>query len=72
MSAPVRSGKKDPSLLLEVKRPAAQGETAPVYVVGTKPIKHRGEILAPGTPVPDAAEWPRLEGKLRARTLVRL
>lgn len=69
MTAPVRTGRRTPALLMPVKTPDVEAEAEPVYVVGTKPIRHQGEILQPGTPVPGAASWPRLESRLRARTL---
>lgn len=48
------------------------GQTMEIfYVVGRRPLRHQGKVLQPGEEVPGAAEWPRIEAWVSARSVVR-
>lgn len=56
-------GKKDPALLQERRR-GVGGET---FVVDLKPLRFGEYVLKPGTEVPGAGDWLRIESWVDAR-----
>lgn len=67
--APVRVGRRDPSLLVaDPEKAAAEGS---VYVVSRRPMRYRGYLCPVGTELPDAATWVRIEAWVNARLVRR-
>lgn len=72
-------GKRNPALLQHPpkvnlakapRNPVTTGYPGYSYVVGVKPLLTDAGLLQPGTPVPGAENWPRVEAWVRARRLV--
>lgn len=64
-----RRGTKDPSLLLQTKRP--DQEAGMVLVTG-KPLRVGEDLLPIGVVVPGAANWPRLDAWISCRQIKRV
>lgn len=66
---PIESrGQKDPALAARIKAGALPEEDVVdvEYVVGRRQLKVGEETRQPGDPIPEAAQWPRLESWLRS------
>jgi hypothetical protein len=63
---PGTRGAKNPALLVETR-----SRTAPalVYLCGARPLKFGDYTLSEGVEVPGAADWPRLEAWVGARSI---
>lgn len=62
---PAKSGTRRPELL--VRRGAEKIDDIECYVVGLKPLPYGEHILDPGTEVPGAEDWTRIEAWVSAR-----
>lgn len=70
---PIESrGKKDPALAARLKAGVLPQDEAVEYeyVVGRRPLKVGDETRQPGEPIPEAAEWTRLESWLRSGAVI--
>jgi len=68
-AAPVKVGRRDPSLLVQDTAKIDAAAKGQVYLVGARPLRVQGVELPPGCEVPGAASWPRVEAWVIARRI---